>query len=418
MKRTVIGVICLMLVGIMLFGAASCNYIRKEEGWVAPSSAPVDVDSSADLPNASASPFEPVQTQPSQQADDSKAPQSDPPGETPDGSTAPYTDEPTATADTELPGDATDVPNVSPEPGATPAQSETDVPDAPTPTPVPVVTPQPTTKPTPTPRPTPQTHPYPTDEDEIRYAEAGKQLMRVLQAMPGYESLDIRARSGYPYLIAINKAQYKNTVTVFCVDEAGNYTRPYLSMVCSAGNNTPHGVFNTTNKYSWHTLMGPCYGQYCTRIVGGVLFHSVPYTTRHKYDLKYTYYNKLGNLASAGCIRLPCNDSKWIYDNCPIGTTVVIYTNSSSAGPLGQPTPMRLDVNDIYHRGWDPTDPDRANPWGDGFKAGYTIRSQIAIADYEYAMAHGLWEGTINRPEDPTPTPPGMTPSPVPTATP
>ena len=72
-------------------------------------------------------------------------------------------------------------------------------------------------------------------------------------------------------------------------------------------------------------------------------------------------YNKLGRLASLGCVRLPCNDAKWIYDNCPIGTQVVIYSDSSSAGPMGQPTPLRLDVNDIFMRGWDPTDPDRYN---------------------------------------------------------
>ena len=32
----------------------------------------------------------------------------------------------------------------------------------------------------------------------------------------------------------------------------------------------------------------------------------------------------LGRKASHGCIRLKIDDAKWIYDNCPYGTTVVI----------------------------------------------------------------------------------------------
>lgn len=132
--------------------------------------------------------------------------------------------------------------------------------------------------------------------------------MRKLKKTEGYEDLDIKGKYGYPYLICINRAG--NTVTVYCIDEEGNYTRPYLSMVCSAGYATPRGIFKTKERYSWHTLMGPCYGQYVTRIVGGILFHSVPYYTIHKYDLEYKQYNKLGNLASAGCIRLACNDAK------------------------------------------------------------------------------------------------------------
>ncbi|MBQ7060988.1 MAG: L,D-transpeptidase family protein, partial [Clostridia bacterium] len=270
-----------------------------------------------------------------------------------------------------------------------------------------VPTPTPTPAPTPTLAPRPEGHPYPTDPTEIRYAEAGKALMRQLQSMQLYSNLNINARRGYPYLIAINTAQYRCTVTVYCVDEEGKYTRPYLAIVCSTGRvydnySTPLGVFNTRAKYSWHTLVGPCYGQYCTRITDNVLFHSVPYYTMHKYDLEYRQYNRLGNQASMGCVRIPCNDAKWIFDNCPVGTTVVIYSDSSSAGPMGQPTPMRLDVDDLFMRGWDPTDPDRYNPWGDDYKAGYTIRSQIAQADYEYAIAHGTWNGTINHPEAPT----------------
>lgn len=283
------------------------------------------------------------------------------------------------------------------------------------PTPAPVFTPALTPVLEPTPIPTQYCNPYPTDPDEARLAEAGKEFMRKLTSKDGYANLNLKAKYGYPYLICINKV--RNCITVYCVDEEGKYTRPFLSMICSGGDDTPLGIFHTPARYSWHTLMGPCYGQYCTRIVGGVLFHSVPYRTMHKYDLQYYSYNRLGSLVSHGCIRLAVNDAKWIYDNCPLGTTVVIYNDSSNDGPLGRPKPFRIDTSNIFLRGWDPTDPDRANPWGDEHIAGTTIRSMLAQEQFDYAMEHGLWNGSINRPEAPTPTP-VITPTPVPTPTP
>ena len=60
-------------------------------------------------------------------------------------------------------------------------------------------------------------------------------------------------------------------------------------------------------------------------------------------------------------MRLNVADAKWIYDNCKSGTLVNIY-DSNNPGPLGKPTPVKIDVNSKY-RGWDPTDPNENNPW-------------------------------------------------------
>ena len=164
-----------------------------------------------------------------------------------------------------------------------------------------------------------------------------------------------------PYLIRVNRQQ--NIVTVYSKDANGDYTVPYKAMACSVGldGKTPTGTYNTTDKYTWRLLSGNVYGQYATRITGHILFHSVPYFTKDKSDLEYEEFNKLGQAASLGCIRLTVEDAKWIYDNCPKGTTVVIY-DSAEAEPLTPPTPVRIDTNDS-RRGWDPTDPDEDNPW-------------------------------------------------------
>lgn len=169
------------------------------------------------------------------------------------------------------------------------------------------------------------------------------------------------AASKKPYYIKINRQQ--NCVTVYALDSKGEYTKPVKAFACSVGvnNATPTGTFAIPAKYRWHVLMGGVYGQYCSRIHGGVLFHSVFYSSKDPSKLAYNSYNRLGQAASHGCVRLNVEAAKWIYDNCPVGTKVTIY-DSKNPGPLGKPTPVRVDVSSPY-RGWDPTDPNPKNPW-------------------------------------------------------
>lgn len=153
----------------------------------------------------------------------------------------------------------------------------------------------------------------------------------------------------YPYLIKVNKQA--NTVTIYKKNSSGKYTVPVKAMVCSTGRATPTGTFRTKAKYRWKVLMHNVWGQYSTRIVGGILFHSVYYYEKNPATLAVAQYNKLGTTASAGCVRLTTVDAKWIYDNCGVGTTVVIY-KSSNPGPLGKPKAIKLSGK--YK--WDPTD--------------------------------------------------------------
>ena len=162
------------------------------------------------------------------------------------------------------------------------------------------------------------------------------------------------------YLIKVNR--YYNTITIYSPDEKGEYSIPVKAMVCSVGADykTVPGTFRTSMKYRWKELMGKVYGQYSTRIVGGILFHSVYYYQNgNPASLAVSEYNKLGNAASHGCIRLSVVDAKWIYDNCQIGTTVIIYDDKSSPGPLGKPEATKITSK----LRWDPTDPDPSNPY-------------------------------------------------------
>lgn len=151
------------------------------------------------------------------------------------------------------------------------------------------------------------------------------------------------------YTLRINKQT--NIVTVLIQNGEGDYNIAYKRFVSSTGYDTPVGTYYTQAKYRWRELMGPSYGQYSTRIVGGILFHSVPYNKMNPYTLSPSMYNQLGTTCSHGCVRLTCGDAKWIYDNCVLGTRVNIVERGLD--PLSKPSAQKIPSTQT----WDPTDP-------------------------------------------------------------
>lgn len=180
------------------------------------------------------------------------------------------------------------------------------------------------------------------------------------------------AQAAGGYSIQINKGT--NVVTVY--NSSGAAERAF---VCSTGTATPIGTFSTKQKLRWHVLDGPSYGQYCTRITGSILFHSVWYYRNGDYaSQSYREYNKLGTTASHGCVRLTVADAKWIYDNCPLGTTVRIIYGSAANDPLGKPAAIKVPN---VKEGWDPTDPDPRNPYS-SYRPSIDISGANKIVSY------------------------------------
>ena len=166
-----------------------------------------------------------------------------------------------------------------------------------------------------------------------------------------------------PYLVAVNRTW--DAVTVYQQNEAGRYEIPVKAFICSTGPRTPVGVFRTRERYRWKYLFENSWGQFATRIINHILFHSVPYEQQNPATLEYNEYNLLGTPASLGCIRLRVCDAQWIYENCPEGFTCVIYEDALTPGPLGKPRAAQIDTSDPRCV-WDPTDPDVNNPWKQG----------------------------------------------------
>lgn len=209
-------------------------------------------------------------------------------------------------------------------------------------------------------------------------------FLLVFGILLGAGSIKTTASAASDYLIKVNKQA--NCVTIYKKNSNGNY-KAVKALICSTGYATQLGTYSLGEKLRWHVLDGPCYGQYCTRIYGGVLFHSVWYTGYNDPStLSISSYNKLGTTASHGCVRLTVEGAKWIYDNVPSGTKVVIYS-SSNPGPLGKPKAIKLP----YTYGWDPTDTGNPNnPWNNKKPSLTGVKNQTVEFNSDFDVMQGV----------------------------
>ena len=90
----------------------------------------------------------------------------------------------------------------------------------------------------------------PVVTDPATWNERGKALMDRLSSDEFFveQGIKVDEKEGFPYLIAVNRAA--STVTVYTLDEEGRYTVPYMAMVCSGGEDTPLGFFDTPVSYA------------------------------------------------------------------------------------------------------------------------------------------------------------------------
>ena len=104
--------------------------------------------------------------------------------------------------------------------------------------------------------------------------------------------------------------------------QKNNWLEKYYWSCTSGAKSTPtvKGTFTVKAKGKAFGSGYTCW--YYTQFYGNYLFHSVLY---YPGSMTHIQDGRLGINASHGCVRLSLANAKWIYDNIPQGTKVVIY---------------------------------------------------------------------------------------------
>ena len=131
-----------------------------------------------------------------------------------------------------------------------------------------------------------------------------------------------------PYVLKVSTKDQR--VYAYGLDDNNEYTVLVRTMKCSTGKDatpTPTGTFQSTTGPGarWHYFKKyKCWAQYAYYIEGDIMFHSVLYNEKDG-PVTRSSVNNLGRKASHGCVRLSVEDAKWIYQNCPVQTKIIVY---------------------------------------------------------------------------------------------
>ena len=129
----------------------------------------------------------------------------------------------------------------------------------------------------------------------------------------------------FPYKLVVDLSDRRTYVYRWTGDGYKERIATFKCCVGAPSTPTPQGTFQGSGQAGgrWYYFKDfNCYAQYAWRIQGGILFHSVTYSRPNENSGGST--RSLGRAESHGCVRLTVSDAKWIYDNCPMGTTVVV----------------------------------------------------------------------------------------------
>ena len=141
---------------------------------------------------------------------------------------------------------------------------------------------------------------------------------RVPTALSKMQQRTMGYSSSTSYLLMVDRAAHK--VGVFRGSK-GNWTNLYFWDCTTGAPSTPtvSGVFTVGIKgYYFDSGASRCF--WYTQFYGNYLFHTV--LCNKDGSIRD---GRLGMSLSHGCVRLAISNAKWIYDNIPRGTTVVVY---------------------------------------------------------------------------------------------
>lgn len=148
------------------------------------------------------------------------------------------------------------------------------------------------------------------------------------------------------YRIDIDLTNQIATVYGIYSDKSAKVLMSEFVSTARKGCTTPVGNFKIQGasggrkaKYRTCKLSGgKTYAEYACRFTGAKMMHGVPWKTRNTKGYVYKgEFNKLGSVASAGCVRMPIKLARYIYNNCPVGTPVKVFKGTKGNYPMGKP---------------------------------------------------------------------------------
>lgn len=148
--------------------------------------------------------------------------------------------------------------------------------------------------------------------------EASSKALTTTISPNNINTLNITSNTNFLINVDIN-----NQKTYVYKGKSDNWTL-LKTFSCSTGidgENTPVGSFSIKEKGEW--FFSDEYnqgGKYWSQITGDILFHSLPYSNDRNTIVDYT----INKPSSHGCIRLYLDDAKWIYENVPKDSKVII----------------------------------------------------------------------------------------------
>ncbi|WP_420912941.1 L,D-transpeptidase [Clostridium beijerinckii] len=120
------------------------------------------------------------------------------------------------------------------------------------------------------------------------------------------------------YLILVDTRSFKVNIFKGSTNK-WNLINSYLCTLGKASTPTPKGTYKVGIKGLYFGVNKGYKCWYYTQFKGNYLFHSIIYNLDGSVR-----DGRLGMKLSDGCIRLAKENAKWIYDNIPRGTKVVI----------------------------------------------------------------------------------------------
>lgn len=142
-----------------------------------------------------------------------------------------------------------------------------------------------------------------------------------LDGEPGFHTFSFETRDMGDRLWVVVDLHGPNQVRVY---KGKGLIRSMIASGGKPGHETPTGTYEVEAR--GYSFFNPKYQEgayYWVRFKGPYLFHSLPFGPSGEISKKAELL--LGCPASHGCIRLTLSDAKWMHDNLPTGTMVIIY---------------------------------------------------------------------------------------------